>query len=242
MLSIPFARCLARISGDGTLSGRYLRYTNTCPELLEEFKQDVRTEFGDITITEGVGNSGTSFVQVQRKHVLAAFLVHLDDFRSGVIKIPAAVLSADQVILTAYLQAFFDDEGCAAIRIFKKTKEWKRNVTLTSNSLYFLEQTKELLLVRYGIVSNCIIRTRALSYYDKSYVLSITGKKNLLTFQSSLSFRHPFKKRCMDLIARSYDVSSKSERFKELEEELCEIRKGKRWTVMPCSRSQEQYR
>tara|TARA_Y100000310_G_scaffold342690_1_gene446942 strand:+ start:679 stop:1383 length:705 start_codon:yes stop_codon:yes gene_type:complete len=220
MITESLARCIAKISGDGYLYHRYIRYSNTCPELLQEFREDVVAEFGDIPLTEGVGNSGTPFVQIHRKKIIKTFLDVLPDFRSDFIFVPPAVHRGNLSVKKAYLRAFYDDEGSPCLRLNRSTNEWKRSLTLTSNSKRILEQIKQILEEDFHISTNSIIRTSRLSERDRSFVLGITGKENLINFQKNIGSLVPSKIRRLALIIESYGQTYARNRqgFEEIKE------------------------
>lgn len=206
MITESFARCVAKISGDGYLYYRYVRYANTCPVLLNEFRADMRKEFPEITITKGVTNTGTPFLQVGGKQVVRRFLEYLPDYHSDKIRIPTAVKEASMTIKQSYLRAFYDDEGCAALRICKKPIQWKRNITLTSNSRDILEEVKKMLSDDFCIVTNNIIRNKN---EDRAYVLGISGKDNFLKFRKHIGFNHPKKQQRLEFMILSYNCTPK---------------------------------
>lgn len=222
MVSKQFARCLAKISGDGNLCKYYLRYSNTCDFLREEFKEDMKSEFGYTHFCEGAGNSGTKFVQVHGKGIVEKFLKEMDDFRSCFVSVPQRIVHSKNLsVISAYLRALYDDEGCVALRLYRKTNEWKRNITLTSNSVKLLMQVKDILFLKFDINSNKIIPNATNRDRDKSFVLAISGRENISKFKRGIGFKHPQKKEKISLMIASYFATSKNKvKFEELKKEL----------------------
>jgi intein/homing endonuclease len=207
------ARCIARLSGDGNIylgkNGKngYIRYSNTCRTLREQFKSDLQSIFGNIVLTEGVTNTNTPFVQVHRKQVVRFFLQYLDSYKSKNILVPNKIKLAPKVIKAAYLSALYDDEGSPRLRIFK-LQEWKRNLTLYSNSEKLLKEVKNILEQEFDI--NCNKIYTDLRYDGRiSFALDITGKKNFEAFKQSMGFSHPEKIKTLQIILKSYNNTVK---------------------------------
>jgi len=223
------ARCIAKISGDGNLYYRYIRYSNTSRVLLEEFKEDIRKEFGEIKFTEGKVNSGTPFVQIHGQRVIGRFLEFLDDYRGSYIFVPDAIKKASIGIKKEYIRAFYDDEGSPNLRLFRRTKEWKRNITLSSNSWKQLEDIKTILLNDFSIISNDIFESHANNPAKRGFVLSITGKDNFVKFQKYINFKIPYKRARVAIIVQSYGNTYSRNRkgFEKIKEKFDLISRSK---------------
>ena len=105
-----------------------------------------------------------------------------------------------------FLNVLYDDEGCVALRTFKKTNEIKRNLTLSSNSLRLMEDIKNILEEDFNIKSNKLykyIKTKDNKIFT-NYVLSITGKYNFEEFRDKIGFYHPTKVDKLNLMIDSY--------------------------------------
>ena len=219
MITIEMARCIARITGDGYLYYRYIRYNNTCKELLEEFEQDIRKEFNHTKFTYGITNTRTLFVQIHGKHIISKFLKFLPSYKSGDVYIPLQILGASKIVKRVYLRALFDDEGNVGIRIFAKTGEWKRNVKIDSKSYRLLEGVKALLL-DFDISSN---RIRRCDKGDKYwYYLGISGHENFIRFSKYIGFTHVLKQEKLIFLIKTYTKTYKRNytEFLKLKEEF----------------------
>jgi intein/homing endonuclease len=223
MISENLARSLAKICGDGCMNEKYIRYNNTSQVLLDEFEEDIKKEFGDVHFTHGKVNSGTSFVQLHDKKIISVFFSHLPSFKSSDIFIPDSVKRSPLNVQIAFIRTFYDDEGCSAFRFNKSTQEWKRNLTLTSNSLRILCEIQQI-LSSLGITSNKMRRNNRQSNYDITFSLGITGKVNFLVFREKIGFKHPKKALLLDLIIDSYNATPKRNPT------VCDEIKRKKWT------------
>jgi len=223
MISQNMARIIAKISGDGNLSGKQIMYFNTCLILIDEFKKDIKKEFGKANLSEGTMSNGTPYVAVYGKKIAQSLTSFIPSYNSCDIFIPKEITKSNKKIIKEYVRSFYDDEGCASLRLNRKTEEWKRNITLSSNSNKILGQVKRI-LENLGIRTNKIIMNYKLSNYDKSFVLSITGKDNFIKFKEKIGFKHPRKIKMLGLIIKSYKATSKHQkRFLKLKEKINEL-------------------
>ena len=126
------ARVVAHLMGDGCVTERYFAYYNQDKTLLNVFEKDVSDLFGKIHFTRGKTNSGTSLLMVQNKPIRLFLKSLTKNYKSHYLEIPDFIKGKESQ--KEFLRAFYDDEGCVALRVFKKTGEIKRNITLSSNS------------------------------------------------------------------------------------------------------------
>ncbi|HJX50281.1 MAG TPA: LAGLIDADG family homing endonuclease [Candidatus Nanoarchaeia archaeon] len=198
------SRIIAHLMGDGCVTNRYFAYYNKNNILLEQFEEDMVNAFGEVHFTIGKVNSGTSFVMIYNREIRLFLFSLVKNFKSNYLKFPLFINTRD--LQKEFLKSIYDDEGCVALRVFKKTNEIKRNLTLSSNSLIFLQEIKNILAEQFNIMSNKII-----NYIKKrdgkefvNYVLSITGKKNFELFRNLIGFYHPDKIKRLDDMISSY--------------------------------------
>lgn len=141
---------------------------------------------------------------VQNKALHSFFKSLFPDYRSSAIHIPSFINNREELV--EFLKAIYDDEGSVVLRVFKKTNEIKRNLTLSSNSLRLIEEVKIILAQDFKISSNKVginIKIKGEKKFT-NYVLSITGKSNFEKFREHIGFYHPDKINRLNLMINSY--------------------------------------
>lgn len=211
MISKELARCIAHVCGDGYLGKKYIRYANKNEELLIEFAIDIKACFGNIYLYWGIGNSGTPFIQFHNKKINTVFLKFIPSYKSKDIFIPSIIKNSNIHVKKEFLRAFFDDEGGASLRFFKKTKEWKRDIKIGSNSKKILDDIYLMLRDDFDILPNKVTKaTRGENKKkDRTYHLSVTGKTNYLKFKQRIGFKSECKHQELNLIILSYGKTYK---------------------------------
>lgn len=200
------ARIIAHLIGDGCVTSGYLRYCNTNEKLLQQFRTDIKTEFGNVHFTEGKVNSGTRFVHIRSKEIVKKLYEYVKSYKSGDAEIPQQILVGPSKLKAEFLRALFDDEGSVGLRVYKPTGEIKRDVHMASKSRKLLEQIKRILENEFKIRCNRIgkyIKNRNGKQYI-TLVLHITGRTNLRRFSSIINFSHLEKRAKLQQLLYSY--------------------------------------
>ena len=200
------ARIVGHLMGDGCVTSRYIRYANKEQALLQQFERDIRRIDRNIHIIKGKVNSGTPFIQIQKKELLQR-LQSLGEgkYKSERIEIPSLIRKNLKAKVN-FIRALFDDEGSVSLRIHKKTGETKRDIHIALKSKKMIFQLKEVLEKEFGIKCNKIGKDERKRKNKKyvTWVLRITGYENIKKFKEKIGFTHPQKNKILKNLLLSY--------------------------------------
>lgn len=154
--------------------GKTPYYANTCKELREELKMNLKI-FGDVETKEYIMHHDVWAVMFPKavtdvlKHIFKVRMVYSN-------RLPEVLLESSNDCKRAAVRAFFDDEGCVSGKM----------VCLTFSSKYALQQIKEILEqldvmtgVIYNVAGNCY-----------GIQILVAGKE---MFLQRVGFTHPNK-------------------------------------------------
>jgi hypothetical protein len=149
-------------------------FTNTCREILEQFKNDMKVAFNrKCTLV----HNGVELKVNSVKHIMSKLKIP-GPFNCRTWFIPKEILNADNEIKVAWLQAFFDDEATVS-----KNGEIELDVV----------NKRGLLQVRKILNKLGILTTLNKFKSKNSWRLRIRNK-SLFRFWKLINFTHPEKK------------------------------------------------
>ncbi len=173
--------------GDGCASVCNAYYCGPDRELIESFKKDLEM-FGKIKTRQFVRKDGTILgtVYLYFPTVIARIVQHILDVRfTKPYRIPERIFAASNTCKTAFLRAFYDDEGCVS----------GNKIYLTQKSRRILKQI-EILLKSLNIKTGKISKTNT----GSKFVIKVESYEN---FYDSIKFEHLKKqKRLEDIIIK----------------------------------------
>lgn len=150
-------------------------YTNTCVELIEEFRKDVLIAFN----RRGSFNPKQHTIKISAvKWIVDA--LDLANKNSHTWHIPSEIMNAPVRISASWIRAFFDDESTVAVE--------KKMIRAKSVNLRGLHQVKELLHA-FGISAKITGPNCDGTWYINLY------RKDILPYLQSIGFTHPEKTR-----------------------------------------------
>lgn len=211
--------------GDGCLTKRYVRYCNMRQELLKEFERDMEAVYGKLHFIKGKVNSGTSFVQIQKKGVTLDLLKYHPNFKSGHLWLPPQIKHGNVEIKRHFIRSFYDDEGSPALRLTRKDNYWKRSIHLDSKSLEILLGIKKILFEDFGIQSQISKQNKHLGgKLHFWYRLEITGRENMRRFYAHFHLISKPKAKRLKLLLLSYQAPPYSELQRKILDELTRLK------------------
>lgn len=212
--SPAFYRIVAHIIGDGSVPKNHLPYyANTCKELRDQFKEDLKI-FGEVDTKEVTPNT-TPIIEFPKiitnilSYVLKIKFTYPD-------KIPRDIFSASKECKGAFLGALFDDEGSASNGIVIRMKD------------YNLIKEVGKLIEQIGIRINKILITKD----EQSMATLSINSKYIGDFKEKIGFTHPIK---LENLEASIDRKKRKQRTRSpeiIEREIIEgLRKRQMRTI-----------
>jgi len=177
IMTSQLAQFLGFLSADGGLSTERkgihrVVYTQANPYLIQLYKKSLKALFGITQFIEKRSGSNpknkAKDIEVNSKH-LKEFLAYLgmDSSKSPKKEIPRAIREAPKEIVSAYLKALFDNDGCVG----EKTP-----IELSLSSKKLISQV-HLMLLNFGIISSLKIKKVKEYPQNKYFRLSIYGEE-----------------------------------------------------------------
>jgi intein/homing endonuclease len=202
-LPIKFSPILSRIAGHlvgdggiGAEKGNYpVYYTNRCDALVNQFKEDVLSVFGNVDVYDyHYHNKNEGIRMVRFPSIVGVILMSLFGPMVNELKhVPELVLDGDRTSKRLFLRALYDDEGCVSssrIRIGVSNEEIIRIV--------------RKMIQEISIRPGRVIRKKATKKWKVSYEFGIFGKNDLILFSKEIGFDHPEKIKKLRYLIRSY--------------------------------------
>ncbi len=195
-----FANILGHIIGDGgihinKMENKYRPfYVNNEGVLLDSFKENIIKIFGEVKIyfrkRENHGD------EIWLPTTLGNLFYKILEYEKENRKIVPDVIknSKNKKILSSFLQALYDDEGF----LYPE----KRMILISQVDKDLLNDIREL-VIRLGIDSNRILEHKQKNR-SKMYYFSITGKENIKKFSKRINFKHPIKRKKLNLLMGKY--------------------------------------
>ena len=180
--SSAFYRIVAHMIGDGSAPKSHPPYyANTCKELREQFKEDLKI-FGDVKVYE---TKTTTTPIVCFPKVITDILAHILDVRfTYPDRIPKYISYASNDSKVSFLRALFDDEGTIST-----------NLAISMNNHNLVEQIRELVNSIGVSVNKLSIKKDKLN--DDNYYFSIKSK-SFGVFRDKIGFSHPKKSKNLE--------------------------------------------
>lgn len=194
---------LGHICGDGSIptktpkKGIRFLYVNSEPTLIKTFQKLVKRVFGEVNPTVYIRKGVEYGKKYNRPNyaivyptILSLFVLSVFNYKvKDNMEIPKFISKSSLKEKCRFLRALFDDEGSVIIR-----RTGHKQITFGLKPKKPLEDIHE-------VIKSIGINTSKI-YYDRLNRFSISGKKNIILFKNLIGFKHPKKRKRLDLMIK----------------------------------------
>lgn len=192
--SEALARLIGHLIGDGGISNYYTYYDNTNKNLLNCFKKDCFSIFGNFKIRTYTYD-GVSTLRLPR--IIGRILT---SSKIGFSKnnIPQFILNGNKNIKSSFIKAIFDDESSVIGKVIR--------IEMTNRKIIY--HTRDF-LKEFGIYVQNIHSRKRNKNWKRSYYYNISGKSDLIKFYNYIGFGHPIKRKKLFKKINSYKINQR---------------------------------
>ncbi len=189
---------IVHLLGDGS----FRFYSNTCKELITEFKNNLKI-FGYVKTNEYVSDNGVTIVTIPS--IISHVIENVFDIKIvRPNRLPKALFTTSRECKISAVRAIFDDEGCV-----KKPQRFSL-ISISLSSLSFLRNVKTL-------VGDLNIKTGIIFESRKGQYIFNVSAKSYEAFLNEIGFTHPKK---MERLKKTVEYKN---RFKNIRKRIIQL-------------------
>jgi len=203
LITPSFFRIIGHILGDGGIhiienEGKYRAfYTNNEKVLLNSFTDDVKKIFGKVKIYRRKREVQAD--EIWLPTTLGYLLYNLLGYKelNKEKRVPLFILNCkDKKLIGAFLQAFYDDDGYLYPQ--------KNMILISQKRIELINEIRQIVR-NIGIKPNQLLVHKSKNKTTMHY-FSITHKDNIKLYNELIGFKHPLKKKKLNILINKYEV------------------------------------
>lgn len=197
--SLILSRIAGHLVGDGGVriekDDRTVYYANKSLILINQFKEDILTVFGEIEPYEFTDERDGTHIVKFPSIVGLILTIYFGPLVADLKSVPDLILNSNKNHKINFLKALFDDEASVSIT--------ERRIQFEMANELIVENVKKM-LEGFGIRPGKTGKRREAKNHKMKYRFNICGKQDLEIFDKEIGFDHPKRKKRLETLLKNY--------------------------------------